>query len=82
MRRFEDFAHHELDVISDMANMLIEYQQVLNAGDITYDEFSELSSDILDYGKINEYAESVDQKAFMKEAIDALIFIVDHIPLG
>jgi len=81
-RRFEDYLDNEYDVVAQMAKLLLEAQQGLDSGDLSRSEFDEIGKNILEFVEIDKLTSDVDQKAFMREAIDALIFIVDHIPMA
>jgi len=81
-RRFEDYLDNEYDVVAQMAKLLLEAQEGLDSGDLSRSEFDEIAKNILEFVEIDKLTSDVDQKAFIKEAIDALIFIVDHIPMA
>lgn len=82
MRRFEDFLGHEYDVIAQMAELLTEAQNELDAGNMTKSEFDEIANNLLDFVQIDSLAGDVDKKIIIKEAIEILKFIADHIPMA
>lgn len=81
-RRFEDYLDNKCDAIAQMAALLVEAQDSYAAGDISRSEFDEIAKNILEFAEIDNMTSDVDQKQFLKETIDALIFIVDHIPMA
>lgn len=81
-RRFEDYLDNQYDVIAQMAALLVEAQEGYNAGEMTRSEFNEIAKNILEFAEIDKMTSDVDQKQFIKETIDTLIFIVDHIPMA
>ena len=82
MKKFEDFLDHKYDAISQMAALLAEAQAGLDAKELSRSEFDEIAHDILEFADINEMTNDIDNKLAIKKAIEALIFIVDHIPLA
>lgn len=81
MRKFEEFLDHKNDTIAQMASLLAEAQAGLEAGDMTHNEFVEISHNILEFVDIDSLAEDVETKVIIKETIEILQFIVEHVPL-
>lgn len=81
MRRFEEFMSNESDVIAQMAALLDEAQEGLDAGELSRSEFDEISHNILDFVEIDNLTSDVDKKVLISEAIRLLKTIADSIPM-
>jgi len=81
MRRFDDFVDHKSDIIAQMAALLNEAQEGLEAGELSRSEFDEISHNILDFVEVDNLTSDVDNKVTIKEAIETLKLIAEHIPM-
>lgn len=80
MIHFEDFNDHKCDVVAQAAKLLTEAQSEYGAENITKSEFDEIAANIIDAIQIDKLANDVDIKIFIREAVDTLKFMVEHLP--
>jgi hypothetical protein len=73
---------HKDPLVAKTAEKLQKYQAELAANEITQSEFDELTDDLLDLKKIDEYASSVETQIMLKEAFDIMVMIAKNIPIG
>ena len=78
--KFEDFFDHEESSVADAAHILAEAKQAYDAGDLTYDEFQELSQDVLEIGQIEKLADTLERKIAIQKAVDLIKLVVNAIP--
>lgn len=64
------------DEVNDTANLLTEMQTQLDAGDITEDEFKELSADLIQSLDVDKLTKCIDNKRTAKETVEAIQQIV------
>jgi len=79
LENFEDFFDHEEAVIATTAKFLAEVQAKYELGEITRDEFEELSADATEIGEIHELADDLDRRKAISDALSALKTIVSFI---
>ncbi len=73
---FEKFVKSTNGKIRDIAESLEKYKTAHEAGQITNEEFQELSDDLLDLNKIDDLADKLEERVAIKEAMETMITIV------
>lgn len=79
LEKFEDFFDHEESVVSDAAKFLAEVQAKYEIGEISRDEFEELSADAIQIGEMKDLADDLDRRKVISDALNALKMIVSFI---
>ena len=79
LEKFEDFFDHEEAVVSDAAKFLAEVQAKYEIGEISRDEFEELSADATEIGEMQELGDDLDRRKAISDAFSALKMIVSFI---
>jgi len=74
--KFQDFLKDDDATVRRVSKVLAELTEAFELKSISREEYDELTADILDVGKIDDLATSVEQKAKLEEAFDALASIV------
>lgn len=81
LEKFEDFFDHKEEVIATAAKFLAEVKEKYEVGDLTRDEFEELSADATEIGEMKELADDLDRRKAVTDAFSALKIIVSFIPI-
>ncbi len=79
LEKFEDFFNHEEAVVATAAKFLAEVKEKYELGELTRDEFEELSADATEIGEMKELANDLDRRKSVSDAISALKMIVSFI---
>ena len=79
LEKFEDFFDHEEPVVSDAAKFLADVKAKYEIGELSRDEFEELSADATEIGEMQELADDLDRRKAISDAFNALKMIVSFI---
>jgi len=72
---FEDFLEHEEEIVRRTATVLQELNESYERKALNKDEYQELVNDLMDLGKIDELADSIESKAAIQKAFASLLII-------
>ena len=76
MADFSEFLNHEEEVVRDTAKMLQELVGTYQTRFLKKEEVEELASDLLDMAKIENLSESIERKANIEKAFNALKLLI------
>jgi len=79
MKDFSEFLKHDEEVVRRVAGVLRELSESLDLKSISKEEYDELVGDLLDMNKIDNLATSIEQKAKLEKAFNALSTIVGSV---
>lgn len=76
MSKFKEFFEHEDKDIAFIAGKLAEYEDAVHSGKMDKDEFEELANDLIEFGHIDNLADSIERQVMYKKAFDAMKSII------
>jgi len=79
MKDFSEFLKHDDEVVRRVAGVLRELSESLDLKSISQEEYDELVGDLLDMNKIDNFATSIEHKAKLEKAFNALSAIVGSV---
>lgn len=79
LEKFEDFFDHEEPAVATAAKFLADVKAKYEIGELSRDEFEELSADATEIGEMQELADDLDRRKAISDAFNALKMIVSFI---
>jgi len=72
----DDLIGSDDDFLRETASKLNEFKTAYDNGDLSRDEFYELSDDLLALERINEHAESLEHRIFIADMVNKMIVVI------
>jgi len=72
---FTEFLEHDDEIIRRTATVLQELNESYEREALNEEEYQELLNDLMDLGKIDELADSIERKAAIQKVFEQLILL-------